>query len=723
MPNHSPKSIRKKFSDQLGIIPIPLIIGAILMITAAAASIPITYIINQTSQDTRSQATDNCCGSDGRVCTTDDEWVAGYYACQRGECSACSGGSNPTPTSGGSCASGWSCNGHCADQNTVNMFNGTWCDGKQRWLYEAGCGGSASKLKSEGCGGGGGGTSCVYSDFCAGCIQANRCLQYSDGTIKYCNQWIRDECTECEIGGFCPQGKSCKSGIKCSNGFCAVSCNTPTPTSTPAPSGTQCSRNQKECVNSISFKTCTNGYWSNPISCSSLDQTKPKCVNGSCVSANASDGRQTNLASCTTPCTDVDNCICKANNCVTPVDGIVTNGNTCGVKPTPTCVSPNMSIDPNTQTCCRGLPMRMPAWGPGYYCIETSPPPPTSSPSPTSTPTYTPTPTASNTPSPSPTATWTPIPTQTPTPPSPIGTCTSGSAYPDLLKCAQSCAGDCTPDSLGIRRCCQPAPTPTSTPRPSSTPTWTPTPTPSGLTPTISLTIAPTAVQTPPPSVTTTTTPSLSPTTTITPSASPTLPNCTPDGEYYYLTTICCSGEHHTEFSGLEVCGPSPTATPTPSPAVVSAVQQVAQAIVNTVTQAATTIWNWITSVGQAKPTPTPSPTPSPTLTPSITTAPPPPTNTPTFTPTPTPTFTPTGSPTPQFTLTITQNDLMSYCVEQYGNQYTLLLTVNGPYCSYYDGQRTHQHQINPNSICQNLTGNPSAVAVPFDNQYRCVVN
>ncbi len=65
----------------------------------------------------------------------------------------------------------------------------------------------------------------------------------------------------------------------------------------------------------------------------------------------------------------------------------------------------------------------------------------------------------------------------------------------------------------------------------------------------------------------------------------------------------------------------------------------------------------------------------------------------------------------------------MSYCVEQYGNQYTLLLTVNGPYCSYYDGQRTHQHQINPNSICQNLTGNPSAVAVPFDNQYRCVVN
>src|SRR5690606_11484956 len=94
--------------------------------------------------------------SDGRVCTTDDQWVAGYYACQRGECSACSGNSSGGGSSGGggstSCASGWSCNGHCADQNTVNMFNGTWCDGKARWLYEAGCGGSASKLKSEGCG-------------------------------------------------------------------------------------------------------------------------------------------------------------------------------------------------------------------------------------------------------------------------------------------------------------------------------------------------------------------------------------------------------------------------------------------------------------------------------------------------------------------------------------------------------------------------------------------
>lgn len=656
MPNHSPKSIRKKFSDQLGIIPIPLIIGAVLIITAAAASIPITYIINQTSQDTRSQATDNCCGSDGRVCTTDDQWVAGYYACQRGECSACSGNSSGGGSSGGggstSCASGWSCNGHCADQNTVNMFNGTWCDGKARWLYEAGCGGSASKLKSEGCGNSSTPAttpanqpnSCVYTGFCGGCIQANRCLQYSDGTIKYCNQWIKDECTECEIGGFCPQGKSCKSGIKCSNGFCAVSCNTPTPTSTPT------------------------------------------------------------LTSTPTP---------------TP-----TASNTPSPSPTTTCVSPNMSIDPNTQTCCRGLPMKMPAWGPGYYCIETSPPPPTSSPSPTNTPTYTPTPTASNTPSPSPTATWTPIPTQTPTPPSPIGTCTSGSAYPDLLKCAQSCAGDCTPDSLGIRRCCQPAPTPTSTPRPSSTPTWTPTPTPSGLTPTISLTIAPTAVQTPPPSVTTTTTPSLSPTTTITPSASPTLPNCTPDGEYYYLTTICCSGEHHTEFSGLEVCGPSPTATPTPSPAVVSAVQQVAQAIVNTVTQAATTIWNWITSVGQAKPTPTPSPTPSPTLTPSITTAPPPPTSaptlttTPTFTPSPSLTASPTPTPAPSPTASlisfeISPSNMLDYCLSRNMNK-----SLMAPVPSCTDGLANYP--IDLNSICRELTRISSSVAVPFDNRYFC---
>lgn len=688
MPNQHSKSIRKKFSNQQGIIPIPLIIGAVLIITAAAASIPVTYIINQTSQDTRSRA-GICCEAG----SCNDGWTYGrdenapQATCEQRQQEACANRGGPA-SGGGSCSGG------------------------------------------GGGGGGGGSPSCVYSDFCAGCIQANRCLQYSDGTIKYCNQWIRDECTECEIGGFCPQGKSCKSGIKCSNGFCAVSCNTPTPTSTPAPSGTQCSSNQKECVNSISFKTCTNGYWSNPISCSSLDQTKPKCVNGACVSASASDGRKTNLANCTTPCSDVDDCICKANDCVIPQDGIVTNGNTCGVKPTPTCVSPNMSIDPNTQTCCRGLPMRMPAWGPGYYCIETSPPPPTSSPSPTSTPTYTPTPTASNTPSPSPTATWTPIPTQTPTPPSPIGTCTSGSAYPDLLKCAQSCAGDCTPDSLGIRRCCQPAPTPTSTPRPSSTPTWTPTPTPSGLTPTISLTIAPTAVQTPPPSVTTTTSPSLSLTTTITPSASPTLPNCTPDGEYYYLTTICCSGEHHREFSGLEVCGPSPTVTPTPSPAVVSAVQQVAQAIVNTVTQAATTIWNWITSVGQATPTPTPSPTtspiPSPSLTPLATAAPPPPTNSPTTvstsTPTSTPTYVPTSTPTitPNSTaslisIEITPLDMYNHCISR---NMTLSLITPIPSCT----DELASYPIDLNSICRQLTNNSNSVAVPFDNRYFCSI-
>jgi len=604
MPNHSPKSIRKKFSDQLGIIPIPLIIGAILIITAAAASIPATYIINQTSQDSRSQATDNCCGSDGRVCTTDAEWVAGYYACQRGECSACSNGSNPTPT------------------NTND------------------------------------GITCKETAFCGGCIQANRCVYYSDGTKKYCNQWIDQECQQtdcCGNGVFCSSGQSCCQGlIKCPNGRCGTTCqaptSSPTPTNTPIPSGTQCSDNEKECVNSISFKTCTNGYWSNPISCSSLDQTKPKCVNGSCVSANASDGRKTNLASCTTLCTDVDNCICKANNCVTPVDEIVTNGNTCGVRPTPNptpaCVSPNNLVDPNTQTCCSGVAMQIPTWGPGYYCIESNPPPPTSSPSPISTPRYTSTPTASNTPSPSPTATWTPIstPTRTPSPPATL----------------------------------------TSTP-----------------------------IRTPSPSIPTTT--------TTTPTPSPT--NCTPDGGYYYATTICCSGQHHTDFSGLEICGssPTPTLTPAPTPAVISAIQQATQAIATTVTQVATTIWNRITGRDQTTSTPTPSPTASPTSSPNpsptATAAPPPPTATPTFTLTPSPTarptFTPTPTPAPTTTnltsTVILPSDLTNYCQLR-----SMSLNDQTPIPACTDGSANYP--IDLNSICQQLTQNPNSTAIPFNN-------
>jgi len=70
MPNRHLKSIHKKFSHQLGVIPIPLIIGAILVITAAAASIPVSYIINQTSQDTRSRASGESC-----------DWCAGADQC------------------------------------------------------------------------------------------------------------------------------------------------------------------------------------------------------------------------------------------------------------------------------------------------------------------------------------------------------------------------------------------------------------------------------------------------------------------------------------------------------------------------------------------------------------------------------------------------------------------------------------------------------------------
>jgi hypothetical protein len=65
----------------------------------------------------------------------------------------------PAPPPPAGCPSGqWECMGACADSGIQQMFNGTWCDGHARWLWEAAgntnrCGGNPSKLRSEGCGG------------------------------------------------------------------------------------------------------------------------------------------------------------------------------------------------------------------------------------------------------------------------------------------------------------------------------------------------------------------------------------------------------------------------------------------------------------------------------------------------------------------------------------------------------------------------------------------
>ncbi len=60
----------------------------------------------------------------------------------------------PLPTKA-SCATGeWSCKGQCADKETQELFNNTWCSGEKRWLYEAAganaeCQGETSIPKSD----------------------------------------------------------------------------------------------------------------------------------------------------------------------------------------------------------------------------------------------------------------------------------------------------------------------------------------------------------------------------------------------------------------------------------------------------------------------------------------------------------------------------------------------------------------------------------------------
>ncbi len=232
-----------------------LLIGAVMIVSAAI--IPLASYISNTSTDNRSSASSEqcawCAGNDQCYQSTGHApesggpvAVCGGLSCCTGYVPAGSGGSGgseqPAPQS---CASGWSCNGKCADGNTVKLFKNTWCDGKAQWLWEAagnnsGCGGSPSTPKSEGCGSTAGGsqstpdttlgqgcstrgTACPAGTICCGgCIDG--CRPATQG----CNAWIDQECTVAGCGGegTAPApGESCCPGLtKCANGRCAKSC-------------------------------------------------------------------------------------------------------------------------------------------------------------------------------------------------------------------------------------------------------------------------------------------------------------------------------------------------------------------------------------------------------------------------------------------------------------------------------------------------------------------
>ncbi len=122
---------------------------AIIMLVLTVALLLITGLVafSVSKRDSgTSVAGNNCCG-DNRVCHTQAEWEAGYYACVRGECPSCSGGG---PVCG---------NGQC--QGGENNQN---CPAD---CPPSGGGGAAS---GSGAGGGGGST-----NTCSGANNNNNC--------------------------------------------------------------------------------------------------------------------------------------------------------------------------------------------------------------------------------------------------------------------------------------------------------------------------------------------------------------------------------------------------------------------------------------------------------------------------------------------------------------------------------------------------------------------
>lgn len=339
MPNRHLKSIHKKFSHQLGVIPIPLIIGAILVITAAAASIPVSYIINQTSQDTRSRASgescdwcagaDQCYASTGRAPLTGPLDICGGLPCCMGYTPPSSGGGGGD---GGTCTVG--------DRKPCGTDG---CSANRQKICQAGnpnywgpC------VNSTACGytGGGVGTACSLDSHCAQGLTCSdgkckkttdvSCLRDSDCASGYCDP-IAGTCQAepKKAGADCAQDSDCNraKGYQCVNNTCQI----PKPTSTPPPcgSGLDCVPSTKTLAGS--FQCLSAG--GNIVNCCPAGQTHD---GNTCVSAIASDRQKTELIDCATLCPDVDGCICKTdNNCITPGNGSIIKGQNCGVKLNP----------------------------------------------------------------------------------------------------------------------------------------------------------------------------------------------------------------------------------------------------------------------------------------------------------------------------------------------------------------------------------------------------
>ena len=134
-----------------------------IALTVLVSGVAVASVLAQIKQDNQSHASTcaNYCGGCVAECNVKPDVCARYLAnnCGKGTPVAQgnpapvnTGGNNTGTATAGSCPSGWLCTSkgvtHCADTNTVNMFNGTWDNGQAEWMYEAGCGGSQQKPKS-----------------------------------------------------------------------------------------------------------------------------------------------------------------------------------------------------------------------------------------------------------------------------------------------------------------------------------------------------------------------------------------------------------------------------------------------------------------------------------------------------------------------------------------------------------------------------------------------
>jgi len=288
-----------RFLTQLGIIPISLIIGAVILITAAAASIPISYIINQTSQDIRSSASgescdwcagaDQCYASTGRAPLTGSLEICGGLPC-------CMGYTPPSGDGGGGSGGG----------------GGDTCSvGDRKPCGTDGCANHQQKICQAG-----------SPNYWGPCVNSTTCGYIGGGAG-----------TTCSLDTHCNQTQ----GLKCINNKCQL-----TQTTTPKEINQGCSTN----------KECASGYC-NPIA--GTCQTKPKnageactqdsecnrakgykCVNNKCQIPKPTDqdNIKTNLATCDKSCPDPDGCICSNQSCSVVSGQSIPENWTCGTPKT-----------------------------------------------------------------------------------------------------------------------------------------------------------------------------------------------------------------------------------------------------------------------------------------------------------------------------------------------------------------------------------------------------